>query len=162
MGEMYSEGMGNACMQKGECNKGYCCEAAAHGMACGCSKGGYDAACAGGSCQTGACASGRTGSCSSGACSGGMGNKYNEPPEEMVMRMADHAWKELMIDKMKQAYEKKSGKQMDKIAEVGVEYCIRFWASKMEHKKMKMKGYEAKMQQMDEFGDKLMEAFMSK
>ncbi len=145
--------MSGACAQKSECNKQYCCEAASRGMPCQCPRGGESRACPsmGGNCPSGG-----------NACPSGMGGKCDEPPEAMIMGMANHAWKELMIEKMKQAYEKKSGKQMDKIAEVGVEYCIRFWSAKMEHKKMKMKGCEAKMQQMDEYSDKLMEAFMSK
>lgn len=186
MGENANTEMSGACAQKNECTKTYCCEAASRGMPCECPRGGDNSACrpggnyGGGECRSGrmgnncpsggnygagACASSGAGSnCASGgnACAGGMGGQYGESHEEMIMGMANHAWKELIIEKMKQAYEKKSGKQMDKIAEVGVEYCIRFWASRMEHKKMKMKGREAKMREMDEYGEKLMEAFMSK
>ena len=76
-------------------------------------------------------------------------------PMEMMKDLSMEAYSELLVEKMKAAYEKKMGKRLDRIAEVAVDHAIRYWASKMERKEMKIK-------EMEEYGRKLGEAFMSK
>ena len=68
---------------------------------------------------------------------------------KMMMDLANEAWSELMMDKMKIVYEKAMGDKMNKMAAVGVEACIAYWTNKM-----KEKGSCA------EFEDKLKKAMM--
>ncbi len=48
-----------------------------------------------------------------------------------LIEMADTAWETLMLEKMKKAYEKKRGPQMDKMAEAAVNTSLTYWMGKM-------------------------------
>jgi len=73
---------------------------------------------------------------------------------KMIMCMAHDAWNELMLDKMKAAFDEKRGKHMDAAAKLAVEHSILFWSSKM-------KGKEITKEDHEEFEKKLMEIFKS-
>ena len=130
-------------------------------MSGACSKmGGYAMS---GKCGENSCVGGRGGGCPEQemGCGQGMGGGCaksaceSTDPMRMMWEMQEEAYAELMVEKMKAAFERRIGKKMDKAAEVVVEYSVRHWASKMEHKEMKMKGKE-------EYFQKLMEAMKSK
>jgi len=76
-------------------------------------------------------------------------------PMSMMKELKMEAYSELMVEKMKAAFERKIGKKMDKVVEVVVDNAIKHWASKMERKEMKMKD-------MEEYQQKLMDALRSK
>ena len=50
---------------------------------------------------------------------------------KMMMDLANDAWEELMMEKMKSSYEKAVGDKMNKAAQVCVEACIAYWGQKM-------------------------------
>ena len=66
---------------------------------------------------------------------------------KMMMGLANEAWSELMMDKMKAAFEKAKGQKMDKVAHISVEACMAYWANKMKSKEA-----------WAEFNEKLMQA----
>ena len=68
---------------------------------------------------------------------------------DMMMHLADQAWSQLMIEKMKAEFEKVRGEKMSKIAAASIEVSIDKWEHKMGGK---MKCQEGK--------DKLKAAFM--
>ena len=55
----------------------------------------------------------------------------NCDPSFLVMKSANDAWVELLKDKMKTQFEKAMGKQMDTIAQAGVEASMTFHMNKM-------------------------------
>ena len=58
----------------------------------------------------------------------------NCDPSYMVMKAANDSWTELLKDKMKAHFEKTMGKQMDTIAQAGVEASMTFHMNKMKEK----------------------------
>ena len=68
--------------------------------------------------------------------------------------MAHAAWSELIVEKMKAAFEKKRGANMEKAAEVAVNHSVAFWNAKMAGKEMSEEEHK-------EYEKKLMEAFQS-
>ena len=49
-----------------------------------------------------------------------------------MMRMADKAWEELMLQKMKSHFEKNVGEKMNKLAAASVDASLACWQTKME------------------------------
>ena len=68
---------------------------------------------------------------------------------DMMLNLADEAWKQLMMEKMKAEFEKQRGEKMTRVAAASIEASIAKWEHKMSGK---MKCQEAK--------DKLKAAFM--
>ena len=58
----------------------------------------------------------------------------NCDPSYMIMKTANEAWTELLRDKMKVQFEKSMGKQMDAMAQAGVEASMTFHMNKMKDK----------------------------
>ncbi len=79
--------------------------------------------------------------------------KEHEMPR-MMMHMAHAAWNELMVEKMKAAFDKQRGANMEKAAQVAVDHSIAFWNAKMA-------GKELTEDEHKEYEKKLMEAFQS-
>ena len=48
-----------------------------------------------------------------------------------LMKMADKAWEQLMLEKMKKVFEKHNGAKMDKVAEAAVGASLKHWENKM-------------------------------
>lgn len=91
--------------------------------------------------------------CSSGSCSTGDGKCGCSDcgcmcPTDMLQMIADKAWKQVMIDKMKAHWEKKRGSQMDKMAAAAVEASFAAWEDKMKSKEDAEKHKEALWQSM--------------
>jgi len=53
---------------------------------------------------------------------------------DMLMKLADNSWEELMKEKMKKVLETKIGKRMDKTAGVIVQASLDYWQHKMQGK----------------------------
>ena len=51
---------------------------------------------------------------------------------DAMLRLADRAWEELMIEKMKRSFEEHNGERMNKIAKVMVDSTNAHWKTKME------------------------------
>ncbi|MBI5391194.1 hypothetical protein HZB02_06920 [Candidatus Woesearchaeota archaeon] len=80
-----------------------------------------------------------------GCCEGSCNDDCGEMEmAKVMMGLANRAWGELMVDKMKKAYEKSSGAKMDKATEVAVEACMAFWNNKMRDK-ASWEAYEDKL-----------------
>lgn len=60
---------------------------------------------------------------------------------DMMMCLADEAWKQLMVEKMKQQFEQQRGEKMNRVAAASIEASIAKWEHKMSGK---MKCQEAK------------------
>lgn len=54
---------------------------------------------------------------------------------DMVFQLANEAWAELLKEKMKEEYEKTMGDHLQKLAETGVEGCMKHWQAKMQSMK---------------------------
>lgn len=76
----------------------------------------------------------------------------------MMMALADHAWQELMVEKMKAAWEDARGANMTKMAVVSVEHSMIAWKKKMESKEMDC---EPSKEDIEAFKKKLHEAMGS-
>ncbi len=50
---------------------------------------------------------------------------------DMMMCLADEAWKQLMIEKMKAEFEKARGEKMSRVAAASIEASIAKWEHKM-------------------------------
>lgn len=68
---------------------------------------------------------------------------------DAMLRLADKAWEELMLEKMKKVFEEHNGEKMNRIAQATVDSANTHWKTKMEAKGNK---HTTKM--------KLQEAFM--
>jgi hypothetical protein len=53
---------------------------------------------------------------------------------DMLMRQADRAWNEVVIEKMKEQFKSTMGEKIDKIAVAGVKASITHWENKMKAK----------------------------
>ncbi|MFC1648132.1 hypothetical protein ACFL1B_01605 [Nanoarchaeota archaeon] len=74
-----------------------------------------------------------------GCCGGSCGDKdngYDEMTGEMLF-LADKAWSHLVLDKMKEVWEKERGSNMDKAAEVAVKHSMDAWMARMSSGDMK-------------------------
>ncbi|MFH1394454.1 MAG: hypothetical protein ABII71_03715 [Candidatus Micrarchaeota archaeon] len=85
--------------------------------------------------------------CSDDCC----GEKGHEMPV-MMMHMAHAAWNELMVEKMKAAFEKKNGARMEKAAQVAADHSTAFWNARMAGKELSEEDHK-------EYEKRLMEAF---
>lgn len=88
-----------------------------------------------------------------GGCCGSESN-YDEMTG-MMMALSDHAWNELMVEKMKAAWEDARGASMTKMAAVSVEHSMTAWKKKMESKDM---DFEPSKEDIEAFKKKLNEA----
>lgn len=50
---------------------------------------------------------------------------------DMLVGLADRAWEELMLEKMKRLIEERNGEKMDRVARAGVDASFSFWEHKM-------------------------------
>ena len=75
-------------------------------------------------------------SCEEEACQVESCNEWQSECEmtNLIMQLGNEAWAALMKEKMKKKYEETIGKQMDKVAAVGVEGCCAYWKAKMQSK----------------------------
>ncbi len=96
----------------------------------------------------GQCCSNSGCGCSSSGC--GSRPKDEHSMDRMMMELAEHAWEELMIEKMKALLETSNGERMDRVARVSVEAANAYWNHKMEKKA-----------RHHEHSEKLKRAFMS-
>lgn len=67
---------------------------------------------------------------------------------DVLSRMAEDAWSELMIRKMRDYLDKKQGKQMDKAAKMMIDYSVEYWRAKLNGKILDEaveEAYEAKI-----------------
>lgn len=65
---------------------------------------------------------------------------------EMVMRTAEEAWEELLLEKMKKEFEKQMGEKMNKIAAAGVTASIEYHLHMMKGK-AKCEEHKSKLKQ---------------
>lgn len=70
--------------------------------------------------------------CKPQCCEPKMGSECEKT--EMLFRLANKAWDELMREKMKKEWEKSMGPHMDKMAKVATEAAGKYWQNKMEAK----------------------------
>jgi hypothetical protein len=70
----------------------------------------------------------------------------------VMMHLAHAAWNELMVEKMKAAFNEKRGPYMDKAAQVAVDHSIAFWNAKMQ-------GKELSEEEHKDYAKKLMDVF---
>ena len=64
------------------------------------------------------------------------------PMTDGIFKLAEDAWSELMVEKMKDQFEKLMGPKMDKVASAGVKASITFWENKMKSKGEMHKEFE--------------------
>ncbi len=83
--------------------------------------------CSDGSCSTG---HGKSGCCSTKKC--GSAEWGSCDGSDMMLELADKAWNCLMMDKMKQHWEKHRGEAMDKMAHAAVNASMAYWMNKMD------------------------------
>lgn len=72
-------------------------------------------------------------SCNNGSCNS-KSPKTGCEMTDMLMRMADKAWEELMMEKMKKHWEKSVGPRMDKVAKASVDGSNGYWNAMMQSK----------------------------
>ena len=51
---------------------------------------------------------------------------------DAMLRLADKAWEELMLEKMKKVFEEHNGEKMNKVAQATVDSANAHWKTKME------------------------------
>ena len=54
---------------------------------------------------------------------------------DMLMKQADRAWNEVVIEKMKEHFKNTMGEKIDQMASAGVKASISYWSNKMKAKK---------------------------
>ena len=94
--------------------------------------------------------------CNDEKCCSGAEGEYCEI-SKMILDLSVDAWEELIIEKMKKAFEAQAGPRMDKIAEIAVAHSSKIWSEKMKAKNMEK---EASAEEIEEYKNKIMEAFM--
>ena len=51
-----------------------------------------------------------------------------------ILKMAEKAWEQAVLEKMKQHFEQAAGEHLQKVAEAGVKASMTFWHNKMKSK----------------------------
>jgi hypothetical protein len=60
---------------------------------------------------------------------------------DYLLELSDKAWEQVMLEKMKKAYEKHRGQEMDKMAEGAVKTALTYWLNKMKSQGELQKAY---------------------
>ena len=84
-------------------------------------------------------------------------SNYCEMSGELVC-MADEAWSELMVEKLKARWEKERGENMEKVADLIIAHSMEVWKLRMEKQDIKA---ELEKEKIDKFREELGKIFMS-
>ncbi len=74
--------------------------------------------------------------CANKECTGACENSEYCEMSGMMVNLADAAWEQLMMEKMKQVWDKQRGANMMKAAEVSVKHSMAVWMAKMKAQDM--------------------------